>query len=142
EVAGSLAACDIAEQKLATPDRAVGAEAATIENRPYGPVMLAMFSQAGGEMGMVMLHRDVRRGGSCQRICRRKEIRMQIVGDDIRMNGKQSFEVFDGTTVRLKGFVVLEIADVRTDPGPPILDEAESIFEVGAAGKDGSCDPR
>ena len=58
QVPGALEARQVADQQLAAPDRAVGAVAGAVVDRPDRRAGLAVLGQAGREVGVMVLHPD------------------------------------------------------------------------------------
>ena len=93
--AGALEAVEVADQQLAAPDRAVGAVAGAVVDRPDRRAALAVLGQARGEVGVVVLDADVLDALARQRVGRRQVVGVQVVGDDLRRDREQPLEVRD-----------------------------------------------
>ncbi len=65
EMPGTPEAVIPPDQEFAPPDRAVAAVAGAVEDDADHVAVQAVFCHAGGQVGMVVLHRDQRQPGSC-----------------------------------------------------------------------------
>ena len=70
-----------------------------------------------------------------ERVPRREVVRMEIVGDDCRLDREQALEVRHPVGERAQRLVVAQIADVVSHPGAGGLGEAERVLQLGTAGE-------
>ena len=93
--ADALEAAEIADQQLAAPDRAVGAVAGAVEDRADRRAGLAVLGQSRGQVRVVMLHADQLDALALERVLGRQVVRVQVVGDDLRLDREEPLEVLD-----------------------------------------------
>ena len=54
----SFESAEIGDEKLSTPEPAIGAVTDTIERHPHDPVRHLMLGEAGGDVGVMVLHAE------------------------------------------------------------------------------------
>ncbi len=62
---------------------------------PIAGPRLAVLGQAGGEVGVVVLHADELDAVALERVLRREVLGVQVVGDDLGLDREQPLEVLD-----------------------------------------------
>ena len=92
----------ISDHKLPAPDCAVRAVAGSIEGHADYRFIQAVFGHDRNDMGMVMLHADLRQRQFFGVFCR-QILRMQVVGDDFRCDIKKGFIELNGICIVLIG---------------------------------------
>ena len=70
-----------------------------------------------------------------ERVARREVVRVQVVGDHLGPDAEEALQPLDLLLERAAGLEVVEVADVRPEPGLVARGEAERVLEVGAAGE-------
>ena len=145
EVAAALVSGEVGHEELAAPDGAVGAVAGAVEGHPDDRAVLgrvAVVGQAGGDVGVVVLHADQVQAlvgvGEFQRVLGGQVLRVQVVRDHLRLDAEQPAEVRDALGERAQRLGVLQVPDVVRDEGVPPLGQAERVLELGAAGQHGA----
>ena len=94
-----------------------------------------MLGQACRQVRVVVLDADQLDPVALERVLRREVLGVQVVGDHLGRHREQRAEVLDPVGERAQRLVVLEVADVVTDPGTGAAREAERALELGAAGE-------
>ena len=70
-----------------------------------------------------------------ERVLGRQVLRMQVVGDDLRLEPEELLVDRDAGLEVLQRLEVLEVADVLAQEGVGVAREAEGVLELGAAGE-------
>ena len=90
-------------------------------------------------MGMVMLHRHQRQSRfsrNTRGIFAGQVFRVQVAGNDFRLDAEKPFIELDGMFKMLQRFFIFHIADMLTDESVVVAGQAEGIFQFRAAGQD------
>jgi hypothetical protein len=132
-VPGALAGSQVADQDLAAPHGAVGAEPGAVEDRPHRGAELVVLGEARRQVRVVVLHRHVLDPLAGERVRGRQIVRVQVVDDHLRGDREQPLEVRDARLERTQRLGVLEVADVVGDPCAAPARDAERVLELGAA---------
>src|SRR5208282_3563534 len=74
------------DQYFSAPDRSIGSVSCAIKRDPNHFSIQMIFSHAGNDVGVMMLHRNMLEVFALQRPLRREIIGMQIVRDDSRLH--------------------------------------------------------
>ncbi len=135
EVAGAAEASGIAEQEFPPPDPTVGAVADAVEDHPDRLLFHAVFGQAGGQVGVVVLHRQPRQIATRFGVAGRGVVGMEIVGDQLRGDAEDLLQVVDGSGEGILDLGVLQIADVLAQISAIALGEADGVLQLGAEGQ-------
>jgi len=127
-------------QQFAAPAALVGAHADAVEGeaeqRPRG----AMLRRHRGDVGVVVLHGDGFQAAAAREVGGEAcavEIRVQVVGDQLRLDFQQLHHALRGLLQRAAGRRVVEVADVLGEEGLVAAREADRILEEAAGGEDG-----
>jgi hypothetical protein len=124
-----------ADEQLAAPHGPVRPVARAVEDRADGVAGLAVLGQAGGQVGVVVLHADELQALLLARPRGREVVRVQVVGHDLRRHGQQAPEVLDRLAERAERLQVLQVADVVAGPGAVAARQADRVLELRAAAK-------
>ncbi len=127
----------VRDQEFTAPDRPIRSIAGPIKTQPnyrlVGPP--AVIRQAGGDVGVVVLdlYQGERFPGSpFHRVAGRQVIRVEIAGQDLRLDVEQALVMLDPCLEGPEGFVVFHVADVVADKGILLAGQAEGIFQLCA----------
>ena len=125
-----------ADQQLAAPHRAVGAQARCRRRSPPPPCP-ARRARPGRRRGG--------RGGAArptrlhplelQRVLGREVLGVQVVGHHLRPHGEQALEVLDPVAEGAQGLPVAQVADVVAHPRATAPRQAEGVLLLGPAGQ-------
>jgi len=109
--------------------------AEAVEGDPDHRPGLAVVDQAGGHVGVVVLHALQLDPVQLQGVLGRQVLGVQVVGDHLRLDREQAPEVPDPLGEGAVGLVVLEVADVVGEERVGPLGQAEGVLELGPAGQ-------
>ncbi len=129
------------EQQLAAPGRAVVAQADAVERQAEQRAVDAVLGRDRRHMRVVVLHGMDRmrgqrtRGSELEREARAEEIRVQVVGDGLRLHVEHRAQVVDHLDQRAAGGRVVEVADVRRQEGLVAARDADRVLQPGAGGE-------
>ena len=130
-MAHALEAGEVAAQQLAAPDRPVRAVAGAVENERQRRAGLAVLGQAGGGMGVVVLHFDQLQLLSARPLAG-EVVGMEIAGQKLRLDSEhRQVELQIGPEGAVGQFGI-EVAEVRREKGLVAADDAEGALELGA----------
>jgi hypothetical protein len=97
-----------------------------------------MFGADRRNMGVMMRHsqrRNLQLGSQAQGKVSRLEIRMQVMGDAIRLNIEDAQQMTDRFFEKADCRSVVETADVLREESLPAFHDANSVFQVAAQGQ-------
>ncbi len=86
----------VRHQEFPAPDSAVGAVARAVQGDPDASLGAAVFCQAGGDMGVMVLHPDEPHPGQIPGIAGAEIKGVQVMGHDGRVLAAQGLEMGDG----------------------------------------------
>ena len=98
--------------------------------------MLAVLGETCGEVGVVVLDADELDALALEGVLRGQVLRVEVVHDDLGLDGEEAPEVLDALGEGAQRLVVLEVADVVADPGARAARQAERVLQLGAAGQE------
>ena len=127
-MADALKLRQLGDQKFAAPDSAVEPEPEPIECDADRRTLRAVIGQACGNMGMMVLHADELDAFQFERVFRREVLRMQVVGDNLRLYVEQPSKMIDTLTERAQGFKIFQVADVMRDESMLPLRDAKRVL--------------
>ena len=124
---------EVATQELPAPDRPVRAQAGAVEDERQRRPFFAVLGEAGGGVGVVVLHLDERQ---ILIVCplRREVFRMKVARDQLRPDAEHvevELEIVDERAIRRLG---VEIAEVRREERAFARGDAEGRLELRAGG--------
>ena len=125
----------VGDEKLAAPDAAIASIASSVERNADDRPRDAVFGNDARNVRVVMLYADGCDPLAIQRVCRRCVVRMQVVGDDGRLDVCQPLERLDGPLERLQHVEVPQVADVRAEHHCTVCSDADGVLQVRAAGE-------
>ncbi len=133
---GALVAAEAAGQQLPAPDGAVRPVAGAVVDRADRRALLAVLGEAGGEVRVVVLHRDLLDALALQRVLGREVLRVQVVGDELRRRPRRGAR----SARRPRGTSAASRSSRRSPMWWPTqarvaLGEAEGALQLGAAGE-------
>ena len=126
--------CEVGDQHLSTPQRAVGSVAEAVVGDSQHRLGAAVLDHACRDVGVVMLHGD-RRQVELRRPLARQVLGVHVVGDDLGHDAVQARQMIDGLQERAIGGEVFEIADVVARHHPVVLGNADRALQFGADGE-------
>ena len=136
-MAGPGEAGEVRHQEFAAPDRAVRAVARAVQGDPDTGVGAAVFRQAGGDMGVMVLHPDEPHPGQIPGIAGAEIVGVEVVGDDGRVLAAQGLEMGDGLPVIIESLHPVQVADMLAEEGDAVRGQAEGVLLLGSDAQDG-----
>src|SRR5208283_2879966 len=122
------------DQYFSAPDRSIGSVSCAIKRDPNHFSIQMIFSHAGNDVGVMMLHRNMLEVFALQRPLRREIIGMQIVRDDSRLHFQYPLKMRNRFHEEVITFRILQIADVLTKKRFRSPEDANRIFQLGTNG--------
>ncbi len=161
EATAPLEACQVGDQELAAPDRAVGAVAGAVEGHPDDRAVRPVVGQAGGDVRVVVLDAGQLHAGELgagqlhagqlgvseilvrkiDRVLGGQVLGMQVVGDHLGPDVEQPPEVLDPLGERAQRLGVLQVPDMVRHERVVLLGQAERVLQLGPAGQDRPGEP-
>jgi ELWxxDGT repeat protein len=140
EVGEALVAIERCPEQLTAPEGAVGPAARAVEHQRQRGTLLAVLGQAGGGVGVVVLHRD-RLDPLLERPAGREVIGVEVVGDQLGLEPEHLEVEGEVGAEGLVGERRIEVAEVGGEKCAPVPDEAESTLLLRTDGEDGGGGP-
>ena len=137
---GPFEAGQVRDEELAAPQGAVGAVPGAVEGHPDHRAFMAVVGQAGGDVRVMVLHA----AGvhvEVESVLGGQVLRVQVVGDDLRVDAEQPAEVLDALGERAQRRRVLQVPDVVGYERAVGRRQAERVLQLGAAGQHGAREP-
>ena len=136
-MAGPGEAGQVRHQEFPAPDGAVGAVAGAVQGDADHAVGAAVFRQAGGDMGVMVLHPDEAHPGQTPGIAGAEIEGMEVMGDDGRVLAAQGLKMGDGALVIIKSLDGIKVADMLAEQGDAVGGHAEGVLLFGPDAQDG-----
>ena len=135
EVAEALAVRAVEVEQFAAPGTTIRTEADAIECQADNRLVDAMFGADRGDMGVMMANCDGRNAelfGQAQGEMGRREIGMQVVGDQLGPDIEDGQQMLDRFLKKADGRRIVEAADVLREEGFAALHDADRVLQVAA----------
>ncbi len=128
QVSGAFECQVVGDKNFAAPDGPVGTVAGAVEGDADNLAIEMIFSHAGGDVRVVVLHRDVLQVFPLKSPFGRKIIGMEIVGDDRRLHFENALKMDYRFIEEIVALEIFQIADVLAEECFPAADDADGIF--------------
>ena len=138
QVAGPGEAGQVRHQEFPAPDGAIRAVAGAVQGDADTAIGTAVFRQAGGDMGMMVLDPDEAHPGQTPGIAGAEIKGMEVMGHDDRVLAAQGLKMGDGLLVIIKGLHGIQVADMLAEQGDAVGRHAEGVLLFGPHAQTGS----
>ena len=128
QVAGAFERRVIGDEDFAPPNGSIRAVASAVEGDAYDFAGKMIFGHAGSNVRVVMLYWDVLEVFAFESPFGREIIGMKIVGDDRGVHLKDMLETRDSFLKEIVAFEIFEVADVLTEKGLVVADDADGVL--------------
>ena len=135
EMSGAFEILIAGDEHFSAPYLSVGAEAGAIEGKANHAAFEMVLDHAAGDVSVMVLHADQLHSTLPQSPFGRKVIRVQIIGDDLRLDFKNAFEVLDGLVEEGITFDIFQIANVLAQERMLALGEADGVLKFASHGQ-------
>ena len=136
-MAGPGEAGQVRHQEFPAPDGAVGAVARAVQGDADTAFGAAVFRQAGGDMGVMVLHPDAAHPGQPLGIAGAEIEGVKVMGDDGRVLAAQGLKMGDGVLKIIKSLHGIQVADVLAEQGDAVGGHTEGVLLFGPDAQDG-----
>ncbi len=136
-MAGPGEAGQVGHQEFAAPDGAVGAVARAVQGDPDTGFGAAVFRQAGGDMGVMVLDPDEAHPGQTPGIAGAEIMGVEVMGDEGRVLAAQGLEMGDGLLVIIESLHPVQVADMLAEQGDAVGGHAKGVLLFGPDAQDG-----
>lgn len=131
----AFAGAAVHQQQFATPRLAIIAQADAVQRQADGGPVRAVLGQHRSDVGVMVLHGDGGHGPFRRQfrpVARAEEFRMQVVGDEPRLDVQHLPQMGHRLDHRLTGGGVVEIAHMLGNEGFVTAGQAHGVLEVAA----------
>ncbi len=119
---------EIAYQKFAAPNPAIGSVARTIERHADNLAVDSVIGHATGDVRVMMLNPDGTQTGFCKRETRAQVTGVQVVGNRRWRDAEEAPQMGQRFAKQFQRFEVFQIADVLAQDSIPVLSQAERVL--------------